>query len=339
VAKRCLAPQAVPCPLSPESGWHAHRILCSRSRAKHADPRPGRRLITLLHVSDLHFGPPYLPQVGEAVQKFAAGLLPTAIIASGDFTQRAKEEQFAEARAFLDRFPRVPTVVTPGNHDVPLYRFAERMLEPYKHYRKHIHQELDTVTRIPGATIAAVNSTDPHRQITNGRIRRTQLEFIRQAFEGRPEDELRIVVTHHNLTPAPDFEGGEVIQKAQRTLDALTAMRVDLVLGGHLHRAYIGNSLDVYAGEDREHGIVIVQSGTSTSRRGRAREREKNSLNVVRLDGATIRVTHYMFFDDTGDFIPTSRHLFFRRGRPPLDAEGRAAVEAIFTDDRAEARG
>ena len=296
-------------------------------------------MITLLHVSDLHFGPPFVPHVGEALQKFAAGLQPTAIIASGDFTQRAKEEQFAEARAFLDRFPRVPTVVTPGNHDVPLYRVAERMLDPYGHYKKHIQEELDTVTRIPGATIVALNSTDPHRQITNGRLRSRQLEFARKAFEGVPDDELRIVVTHHNLAPAPDFEGGEVIQKAQRALDAFTTMKVDLVMGGHLHRAYIGNSLDVYAGEDREHGIALVQSGTSTSRRGRAREREKNSLNVLRLGGPAIRVTHYMYFEDAGDFVPTSRHLFFRRGRPPLDQAGRAAVEAIFTDDRAENRG
>ena len=63
--------------------------------------------------------------------------------------------------------------------------------------------------------------------------------------------------------------------KAKRALDAFTAMRVDAILGGHLHRAYIGNSLDVYSGADREHGIAIVQSGTTTSRRGRARERGK----------------------------------------------------------------
>jgi 3',5'-cyclic AMP phosphodiesterase CpdA len=295
-------------------------------------------LITLLHVSDLHFGPPYIERVGEAVQGFAAALRPDAIVASGDFTQRAKASQFAAARAFLDRLPQVPTVVTPGNHDVPLYRLAERMLDPYKHYREHIHPELDTVTRIPGATIVAINSTAPRRMITNGRIHRWQLDFVADAFKDLPDEELRIVVSHHHFAPPPDFEGAEAMQQAQRALDAFTAMKVDMVMGGHLHRAYIGNSLDVYAGQDREHGIVILQSGTSTSRRGRAREREKNSLNVVRLDGTTIRVTHYMFFDDSGDFIPTSRHLFFRRGRPPLDAEGRAAVEAIFRDDRSEPR-
>jgi 3',5'-cyclic AMP phosphodiesterase CpdA len=291
-------------------------------------------LITLLHVSDLHFGPPFVPKVGEALQTFAARLEPTAIVASGDFTQRAKPEQFAEARAFLDRFPKVPIVVTPGNHDVPLYRVFERVLDPFGNYRQYIDAELDTVTHIPGATLVAINSMEPHRGIVNGRIHRRQLDFVRRALEGRPEDELRIVVAHHHFAPPPDFEGGDVMPKAQRAIDAFTQMRVDLVLGGHLHRAYIGNSLDVYAGADREHGIVIVQSGTTTSRRGRAREREKNSLNVLRLDDQAIRVTHYMYFDDAGEFIPTSRHLFFRRGRPPLDAEGRAAVDALFADDR-----
>jgi 3',5'-cyclic AMP phosphodiesterase CpdA len=295
-------------------------------------------LITLLHVSDLHFGPPYHEQVGEAVQQFAARLSANVIVASGDFTQRAKPEQFAQARAFLDQLPKVPVIVTPGNHDVPLHRYLERVFDPYRHYREHITPELDAVTHVPGAVIVSLNSTAPLRAITNGRIHRWQIDFAREAFSGVPEDVLRIVVAHHHFAPPPDFEGGDVMPRAKRALDAFTAMKVDLILGGHLHRAYIGNSLDVYAGADREHGIVIVQSGTSTSRRGRAREREKNSLNVLRLDTRTIRVTHYMYFDDIGDFVPTSRHLFFRRGRPPLDEAGWAAVEAIFRDDRKETR-
>ena len=156
-----------------------------------------------------------------------------------------------------------------------------------------------------------------------------------------PDDVHRIVVAHHHFAPPPDWEGADVMPKAKRALDAFTAMRVDMILGGHLHRAYIGNSLDVYAGADREHGIIIAQSGTSTSRRGRAREREKNSLNVLRLGGGVIRITHYMYFEDAGDFVPTSRHLFFRRGRPPLlddDADVGHGVESIFMDDRREPR-
>jgi 3',5'-cyclic AMP phosphodiesterase CpdA len=289
-------------------------------------------MLTLLHCSDIHFGPPYHPEIGEALLRFAEEVAPDVVVASGDFTQRAKEEQFREAREFLDRMPNVPVVVTPGNHDIPLYRVGERLFDPYRHYKRYISEELDSVTRVPGAVIVALNSTAPHRAITNGRIHAWQLDFAREAFADTPDDVQRVVVSHHHFAPPPDFEGAQAMPKAKRALDAFTAMRVDVVLGGHLHRAYIGNSLDVYSGVDREHGIVIAQSGTSTSRRGRAREREKNSFNLLRLDKRLIRVTHYMYFDPAGGFIPTSRHIFFRGGRPPMTQE-EAEEGSFYLDD------
>jgi hypothetical protein len=88
-----------------------------------------------------------------------------------------------------------------------------------------------------------------------------------------------------------------------------------LILGGHLHRAYIGNSLDLYSSKDRSSGIIIVQSGTSTSQRGRGREREKNTLNMIKIGDEVVRITHYMFFHETGNFEPVSRHIFPRRSR------------------------
>ena len=273
-------------------------------------------MTTLLHISDLHFGPPFHEAAGESLQRFAAELGPDVIVASGDFTQRATEEQFRKARSYLDRLPAVPLVVTPGNHDVPLYRVRERVLSPYTFYRKYISEDLDTVTRLPGVVIVSLNSTAPLQAVVNGRIHRWQIDFARRAFEGVPEEVQRVVVAHHHFAPPPDWEGADVMPQAKRALDAFTEMKVDLILGGHLHRSYIGNSLDLYAGADREHGIVIAQSGTSTSRRGRAREREKNTFNVLRLKGRTIEVTHYMYFDDADGFVPTSRHAFFRRGRP-----------------------
>ncbi len=290
--------------------------------------------LTILHVSDLHFGPPFHPEVADALLRFVAETELDVIVASGDFTQRAKVEQFRAAREFLDRLPAVPLIVTPGNHDVPLYRVKERLTEPYRNYRNHISNELDSVTRLPGAVIVSVNSTVPYLAITNGRIHRWQLEFAREAFEGTPEEVQRIIVSHHHFAPPPDFEGAKAMQGAKRALDAFTAMRVDVILGGHLHRAYIGNSLDVYSGVDREHGIVIAQSGTSTSRRGRAREREKNTFNLLRLDQRIIRVTHYMYFDPAGGFVPTSRHIFFRGGRPPLTPEEAGDGAFYFANER-----
>lgn len=273
-------------------------------------------MLTILQMSDLHFGPPYVPEVGEALLRSVDELRPDIIVASGDFTQRARPEQFRAAREYLDRLPPVPLIVTPGNHDVPLYRVFERIFSPYKWYRHYISEDLDTVFRRDDVVIVALNSTKPLRAITNGRVSSRQLDFCARALEGVAPEVPKIVVAHHHFAPAPDYEGGQVMPRAKRALDRFTALRVDLVLGGHLHRAYIGNSLDVYPGRDREHGIIIVESGTSTSRRGRAREREKNSFNLLRVGEEVIRITHYMHFADAGGFAPVSRHIFPRADRP-----------------------
>ncbi|MFO7892481.1 MAG: metallophosphoesterase [Longimicrobiales bacterium] len=269
-------------------------------------------MLTILHVSDLHFGPPYVPRVGAALMEAAHAIEPDLVVASGDFTQRAKEHQFREAAEYLEALPDVPTVVVPGNHDVPLYRVRERIFSPYKWYRKYIAEELDQVVRTDGAVVAALNSTAPLRHITNGRISPSQLDFCQRTFDGVDDDRVRIVVAHHHFAPAPDYEGGQVMPRAKRAIDTFTRQKVDLVLGGHLHRAYIGNSLDLYPGLDRDHGIIIVQSGTTTSRRGRVREREKNSFNLIRVTDEVIRITHYMYFEDTDRFASVSRHIFPR---------------------------
>ena len=283
-------------------------------------------MLTLLHISDLHFGPPYVPAAGEALLRAAHELEADVIVASGDFTQRAKREQYEAARAFLDRLPKAPLVVTPGNHDVPLYRVVERLFAPYDLYRAHISQQLDSVLRREDAVIVSLNTTRPLRAIVNGRIDDWQLDFAAEAFGQAPAGVPRIVVAHHHFAPAPDYEGDKPMPGAKRALDRFAELRVDLILGGHLHRAYIGNSLDVYPGKDREHGIIIAECGTSTSRRGRVREREKNSFNLVRIGDEVIRITHYMYFTDAQGFAPISRHIFPRAARQWL-AEAPGAPE------------
>ncbi len=272
-------------------------------------------MFKLLHVSDLHFGPPFLTEIGEAVLDMAHRLTPDLVVVSGDFTQRAKREQFRQARDWLERLPAVPRVVVPGNHDVPLYRVWERLTTPYKLYREYIHDRLDYVLTLDQAVVVALNSTEPYRAISNGRIRTEQLEYCESCFAQAPDEAARIVVAHHHFAPAPDYDGGETMPKAKRALDRFTRLRVDLIMAGHLHRAYIGNSLDVYSGEDREHGIIIAQCGTTTSRRGRAREREKNSFHWIELDTASTRVLHYMFFDEARGFSPVAKYEFARPSR------------------------
>lgn len=284
-------------------------------------------MLNIMHISDLHFGPFFMPAVAESVLTSALALKPDCIVASGDFTQRAKIAEYAAARKFLDQLPPVPLVVCPGNHDVPLYRVWERITRPHANYLEYISPKLNDVLDMPHARIVSLDSTAPLRAITNGRIRQDHLTFTRDAFADSPEEKVRIVVAHHHFAPAPDYERSSVMPRARRAMEVFEACGVEMVLGGHLHRAYIGNSLDVYPGRDRKHGIVIVQSGTTTSRRGRAREREKNSFNWIRVTEDSIRITHYMFFEDAGGFAPFSRHIYPRANRryfadPPEPVSG-----------------
>src|SRR5437868_6226963 len=98
--------------------------------------------MNIIQVSDLHFGPYFVPEVGEALLRAVGELESDVIIASGDFTQRAKRTEYEAARAWLDQLPECPLVVIPGNHDVPLYRVFERVFKPYELYKEYVSKDL-----------------------------------------------------------------------------------------------------------------------------------------------------------------------------------------------------
>jgi 3',5'-cyclic AMP phosphodiesterase CpdA len=286
-------------------------------------------MLRILHISDFHFGPPYVPHVGEALIQLAPDLQPDAVVVSGDLTQRAKPAQFVAARQFIDRLPDVPKIVVPGNHDVPLYRVAERLLQPLGCYRQYISGQLNQVWRLAGAVIVALNSTAPYRAIVNGRIRREQLDFCAEAFRDAPPGTARIVVAHHHFVPAPDHLRDKTMRQAKRAVRCFLDLGVELVLGGHLHRAFIGNSRDHFPGGSQDRGILIVHCGTSTSRRGRGRERHMNSCNLVDIAPTTLQVTPYMYDDTVGQFGPVGRHLYPRAGRGFVaDSDGNGPISS-----------
>src|SRR4029450_10036996 len=91
---------------------------------------------TIVQLSDLHFGR-HSHNIVEDLLTSVNEHRPDLVVFSGDFTQRARPEEFAEARRFLDRIPK-PKWVVPGNHDVPLYNVLARFLDPFKRYDHYI---------------------------------------------------------------------------------------------------------------------------------------------------------------------------------------------------------
>lgn len=243
--------------------------------------------MVILHGSDFQIGKPYRPWAAEAFLELAHALCPDVVVIAGDLTQRAKTREYRAARELLGRLAPLPVVVTPGNHDVPLWRVWERLLVPYLNWRRFIAGELDSVIRVPGATVVALNSSAPRRAVVAGRLDDRQVAFARRAFGDAPPG-WRVVVTHHHFVRPADGEGGRPLPHGARILAAFEAMGVDLVLGGHVHQTHLRTSRELVPGAGP--GIPLVACGTTASARGRGPERGLNSLNVLRLTGSSVEV-------------------------------------------------
>ena len=85
--------------------------------------------------------------------------------------------------------------------------------------------------------IVSLDSTSPRRSILNGRIRPGQLELCARTFRDAPVGAAKIVVAHHHFAPAQDYEHDQIMPGAKRAINAFVELGVDMILGGHLHRA------------------------------------------------------------------------------------------------------
>ena len=274
--------------------------------------------MTILHASDLHFGEPHLPAPANALVRLAEKTRPAAIVISGDLTQRAKVREYRAARDFLARLPRIPLVVTPGNHDVPLYRVWERLFAPYRNYRRYIERRLDTVLDIAGEgdraglRIVSLNSAAPRTAIVNGRLGGRQLGFAAGAFATAPPGSGRVLVVHHNLLRPGDADTVPPLPRASHILRRALDWGVDVVLAGHIHRTHLAWS-GGRRGPGRGRRIPVVVTGTTSSNRGRGAEKGRNSLNLVAVTGSGAVVTVYLYCGETDRFREREQHTFPRR--------------------------
>ena len=259
-------------------------------------------MLTLLHASDLQYGRPFRLEAAEAFISLAESLRADVTVVSGDLTQRAKATEFRGVRRVLDRLPG-PVIVTPGNHDVPVYRLWERLVAPYRTWTTFISPELDTVERHAGATLVVLNSSAPHRAIVNGRLGADQVELARRTFAAAPADDTRVLVTHHHFVPGADPDAGSPMPGARGLVESFESMGVDLVLGGHVHHTHVMTSRALLPDRPGP-GVPLIACGTTTSGRGRGDQIGVNSLNVIRVADREIEVVPHLLALGAQQFMP-----------------------------------
>ncbi len=260
----------------------------------------------IVHLSDLHFGritPAILPALAAAV----AASKPDLIVVSGDVTQRARREEFAQARAFLDTLPR-PQIVVPGNHDVPLYNVLHRWLAPLRRFRETFGDDLQPFYGDAEIAVVGINSA---RSLTvkNGRINTDQVVQACRCFGRAGAGALRVAVMHHPLA-VTDQASHHAIGRSVMAMEAFARCGVDVVLSGHIHTS------DVIASEGRHatgnYPCLLIQAGTATSQRQRG---EANAFNTLLIEPDAVRVRRHVWSE--GAFAIAKEDRFPRHAPLP----------------------
>ena len=274
-------------------------------------------LVTIVQLSDLHFGRDVDLEQIRALRTLIPTLAPTAIVIAGDLTQRARYGELQAALALTDHLRAVaPTLVIPGNHDVqwwasPLGVAGTRL--KYRKYRSLFGESLTPALELPGLVLAstltshgwAVGSTTWkfwRDSTVKGHLPAAEVDRAAAEFERSPADALRVMVMHHNLLR------GQISRRMglahwRRAQERVVASGADLVLCGHDHQE--GAALLA----DR---VVVSTSSTHTAR---TRGHRPSAFNVVAAGRDTISVTHYLWDCAGGRFGPGAAARFPRRVR------------------------
>jgi 3',5'-cyclic AMP phosphodiesterase CpdA len=275
---------------------------------------------TLLHISDLHFGPNHLADRAAALRLLVEKRRPDWVVVSGDLTRRAKAGQFREARAFIDSLS-APVLAVPGNHDVPLFRVWERALAPFWAWRRHFSPELEPTLSDDEVAIVGVNSAF-NWTFTAGRISRRRRERLREQLEACDASCYRVVVIHHNLVAAEHLEHfPRPPRAAAETLRLLDESGADLVLGGHAHQSFVATASDGAA------PAVLLYSGTASCSRGRGVERGQNTCHWIEIGARDTRVEFLRWEPEVAGFEAREERRYPRRRplkRGPLKEEAEA---------------
>lgn len=246
----------------------------------------------IIQISDLHFGMHEQAIIDPFLQDLRQ-LQPERVIISGDVTQRALPGQYLLFQDFLKQLP--PALVVPGNHDIPLYDFYERLINPFKNYRRYVSPELEAHFINDKINILGVNSVTPYK-LKDGLLSKKTIKTIEQHFSA-DSGQVNILFFHHNLHY---FSGmHHPLNNAEEFIEFLKNSPIHLVCTGHLHYS----TLKLFTKNDQK-PCAILHAGSLLCQR---RRDKKNGYYVIDIEGMNCRIDWRVFSEN--QFISEQIHL------------------------------
>lgn len=275
--------------------------------------------VTLVHLSDIHFGGyADLKQI-EALDSFLPTLGATAVVISGDLSQRARHGEFQAAHLFvLGMRAQTPVLVVPGNHDIEWWRSPLGLLgerAKYSKYARYFGDDLRPVVEVPGAVIAGALSgygvafgslTWNLRDLAvKGHLPRSETTRVQGIFAAAPPGAARVLVFHHNVL-AGGLSRRMGLARWRSAHRRLLATGADVVLCGHDHQEGAGQI---------QGALAVSTSGTHSSR---VRGGRPSVFNLVRIDPLAVHIQHFRWEAADRRFLPSDTYSFARQGPPKV---------------------
>ena len=226
----------------------------------------------IIQISDPHFGTTTEAKK-QALLDSIHEIEPNLILLSGDITQRATEEQFHEARAFVEKLAPIDVITVPGNHDISLWNVAKRLLNPYGDFKHAFGGKLDHRWAKGSIEVIGLNSTSSFRH-TQGDLLDADFEKLK-SFS--PDTSVRLLMFHHPMDCAKHIDSKNLLKNSSIALKRFEEANIDIILGGHVHDPLARLSDKRYEGITRP--IILSVAGTCLS--SRTRYAAPNSFNFI----------------------------------------------------------
>lgn len=235
----------------------------------------------LLHISDLHFGT-IVDTALSGVLEVLATCAPDVVVISGDVTQRARSDEFADLKDFFALLEPVPVLACAGNHDVEWLRPWRRFTAPLLGFNAAVPERARApVVRLGDVVIGPVSSIDPLRPVA-GRISNATIAATARALDVDGAI-ARVAFTHHPIAIDRPAAPPDVCVDAEQAAAGLSAAGIDLLLSGHVHVPFAMTTAVPFPTLTP---FVLAGAGTATSHRTRGLA--PRSLQIVDVGADTI---------------------------------------------------
>ncbi|MBI3792608.1 MAG: metallophosphoesterase [Gemmatimonadetes bacterium] len=257
-----------------------------------------------------------MPAHVDAIERLVAERPFTAVIVSGDLTQRARAGEYQRAAVFLRDVERhAPVIAVPGNHDVRWWLApmkVGREADLTDAWRRYLARPVEPVLRLHGATLVGLNTAQgitPRTLTWNmrdlsviGDLRAAQLAWARQQFDAAPPGDLRVLVLHHNPVRG-ELSRRHGLKRAPEMMRAIAETGASVVCCGHDHQEAI------HFVEHPRSGTIVSTAGTLSDR---SRGGRPSACNVITVSADEIAVETLAWSHASLGFGTSHRQCFPR---------------------------